>query len=242
MNYKKLYETQYGEKKLISASQNQFMGLRKLLSQYDLDRRDMIERLVVGSGQRVLDLGCGNGQMLQKLTNKFSELYGVDISPSQLQEAENNVKLTLPSDSHKFRFTEANLDNSLPFHANFFDVIICIAAIEHVYDIFSLVNEIKRVLKPGGFVVAEVPNIAYLKHRLALFVGRLPVTSSPFNWDQIGWDGGHIHYFTMKKICWLFQSLGFNIVMKTGGGFLAPLRNWWPSFLCGDLIIKAEKA
>lgn len=156
-------------------------------------------------------------------------------------EAENYIKHTIPADSHKFRFIECNLDDPLPLPTDFFDVIICIATLEHVYDIFSVVAEMRRVLKPGGFIAAEVPNIAYFKYRLALIAGQLPVTSSPINWHQIGWDGGHIHYFTMEKFCWLFQSQGFRVVMKTASGFLAPLRNWWPSFLCGDLIIKAMK-
>ncbi len=240
MNYTKIYESQYGEKKLITPPQNQFMGLRKLLSRYDFNREDTVER-IVGCGKRILDLGCGNGQMLRKLTDRFEELYGVDISPSRLVEARNNVKLAFPTDAHKFRFIEANLDESLLLPADFFDVIICIATIEHVYDIFLLVSEMKRVLKSGGFVVAEVPNIAYVKHRLALVAGQLPVTSSPFKWEQIGWDGGHIHYFTMKKFCWLFQSQGFDIEIKTGSGFLSAIRNWWPSYLCADLVIKAVK-
>jgi len=98
-----------------------------------------------------------------------------------------------------------------------------------------------RVLRPNGYVIAEVPNICYLKYRVQILLGKLPATSSPYNWEKIGWDGGHIHYFTMKKFCWLFESQGFRIEKKTGSGFLAKFRNWWPSLLCGDLVIKAVK-
>jgi len=90
-------------------------------------------------------------------------------------------------------------------------------------------------------VIIEVPNIAYLKYRISLLLGKLPVTSSPYNWQEIGWDGGHNDYFTMKKFCWLFEQQGFQIEKKTGSGFLAVLRNWYPAFLTGDLIIKAKK-
>ena len=45
----------------------------------------------------------------------------------------------------------------------------------------------------------------------------------------------------MKKFCWLFEQQGFQIEKKTGSGFLAVLRNWYPAFLTGDLIIKAKK-
>lgn len=63
MNYKRIYETQYGEKKLIHTPKKQFMGLRKLLARYDQDREDVIEQLV-GSGEKMLDIGCGNGHTL----------------------------------------------------------------------------------------------------------------------------------------------------------------------------------
>jgi len=103
------------------------------------------------------------------------------------------------------------------------------------------VEEMYRVLRPGGYVVIQVPNIAYFKYRVSLLFGKLPVTSSPYNWQEIGWDGGHIHYFTMKKLCLLFESQGFLVKAKSGSGFLSIFRNWYPSLLCGDLFIKAQK-
>jgi len=210
MNYKKLYEKQYGEGKLLSPSQRQFWGLRQLLQKYDWDRYTVAEQLIE-LGERVLDIGCGEGYLLRKLKDKFEVLYGLDVSPSRLREAEAKIKEIYPSEVSRFKFVEGNADDPLPFPDNFFDVITCIAVIEHVYDIFSLVKEIHRKLKPGGYAVAEVSNIAYLKHRISLLLGKLPVTSSPYNWEEIGWDGGHIHYFTQKTFCQLFKYQGFRI-------------------------------
>ena len=240
MDYKKLYEKQYGEKKLVNVSLGKFWGFRKLFKKCDWDRYFVAEQLVE-PGERILDIGCGNGNMLRKVKDKFRILYGIDISPSRVGEAKEKTKDLYPSDISKFKFIEGNADNSFPFQDNYFDTIVCIAVIEHVYDIFSLVREMYRVLKPDGYVIAEVPNIAYFKHRISLLFGKLPVTSSPYNWQDIGWDGGHIHYFTMEKFCWLFESQGFCIDKKSGSGFLAKFRNWWPSLLTGDLFIKARK-
>lgn len=242
MRYKDLYEGQYGEKKLVNAPQRQFWGLRKLLSMYDWDRYMIAEKLIGAMGGRILDIGCGEGYLLRRLKDKFGELYGLDVAPSRLWEAEEKVRELYPSEVSRFKFVEGNADDALPFPDNFFGAITCIAVIEHVYDIFSLVEEIYRVLKLDGFVIAEVPNIAYLKHRISFLLGKLPATSSPYNWEEIGWDGGHIHYFTMEKFCWLFESQGFRIEEKSGSGFLAKLRNWYPSLLCGDIVIKARKA
>lgn len=161
-----------------------------------------------------------------KVKDRYQELYGVGISPSRIEEAIKITKDLCPSDTLKIKFIEGNADSSLPFQDNYFDTIVCIAVIEHVYDIFFLVKEIYRTLKPGGYVIAEVPNIGYLKYRIQFLFGKLPATSSPYNWEEIGWDGGHIHYFTMEKFCWLFEQSGFKIEKKTGSGFLAKFRNW----------------
>lgn len=240
MNYERLYEKQYGEKKLVDAPKRRFGGLRRLLKNYDHDRYDVAEQFI-GSGERILDIGCGEGYVLRKLAGKFKELYGLDVAPSRLREARERVKDAFPLETSKFKFIRGNVDEPLPFPDNFFDAVVCLAVMEHVYDIFSVCKEMYRVLRPSGYMVTEVPNIAYLKYRIILLLGRLPITGSPYNWQEVGWDGGHIHYFTMERFCWLFQSQGFRVESKTGSGFLAPFRNWWPSLLCGDLIIKAVK-
>lgn len=240
MDYKKIYESQYSEKKLIVQKQMQFLGLRKALKRWDIKRYDMAYKLAEG-GVRVLDIGCGNGHMLFYLIDKYNELYGIDITSSRLEEARKTAAEKYSDLPKRFYFYEGNLDKGVNFESNFFNTIICLAILEHVYDIYSLVKELYRVLKPGGYVIAEVPNIAYLKYRIKLAFGFLPITSSPYNWDEIGWDGGHIHYFTMRKFCELFEFQGFKVVKKTGSGFLAPLRNWRSSLLSGDLIIKAIK-
>lgn len=122
-----------------------------------------------------------------------------------------------------------------------FGAVSAIAVIEHVFDPYFVVGEINMVLKDGDIFVAQVPNIAYIKQRVKLLLGKLPVTSSPYNWKEIGWDGGHLHYFTMNKFCLLFESQGFHIDKKSGSGFFAKFRNWYPSLLTGDLFIKAIK-
>jgi methionine biosynthesis protein MetW len=236
MDYKKLYEQQYGKK----ITEKKYSGLKKFRKRHDQNRYIIAEKLI-NQGDKFLDLGCGDGDMIHLLENKFNKLYGVDVSPSRIKRAKIETKKIFPNKINKFKFSESNLDKSLPFQDNFFDVITCLAVIEHVYDIFSLVEEMHRVLKPSGYIIAEVPNIAYLKRRIQLLFGKLPVTASSLNWKEVGWERGHIHYFTMKKFCWLFEQQGFQIKQKTGGGILASYRNWWPTLLTGDLCIKAQK-
>ena len=60
-------------------------------------------------------------------------------------------------------------------------------------------------------------------------------------WDEIGWDGGTLHYFTKKTFCGMLQDSGFKIEKVSGCGLLANFRNFYPSLLCGDLCIHAIK-
>lgn len=240
MKEKELFEKQYGQKKLIYRSSKQYLGIRKLLSRYDIDRSSICKELV-SAGHRVLDIGCCDGQLLRTLSDKFNELYGFDISGTIIKEAHEKTLTQLPSESHKFRWIDGNASERLPFDDNFFDVVVSVATLQFVYDLFNAVKEIKRVVRQGGEVIVEVPNLAYVKGRFGLLFGCLPVTSAAQNWQDIGWDGGSVHYFTAKKLCWLLETNGFRITAKSGSGFLANLRNWWLSLLTADIIIKAVK-
>jgi len=101
MDYKKLYEKQYGEKKLINVSQGKFFGLRKILKKYDWSRYD-VANLLIEPGERILDIGCGNGNTLRKVKDRYQELCGVDMSPSRIEEAKKVTKDFYPSDISKF--------------------------------------------------------------------------------------------------------------------------------------------
>lgn len=237
MTEKELYERQYGDKKLIS--RNSFPRLRKMLKSFDVHREDLALTLLEG-GEKFLDVGCGNGSLVFKTKGMYRELFGVDISPSRIEEAKNNAVKQFGSLTGMF-FSSYNINEKIDFPDNMFDAATSIAVIEHVFDPYFVVSEIHRVLKPGAIFIAEVPNIAYLRQRIHLLFGKLPVTSSPHNWKEIGWDGGHLHYFTKDKFCELLEECGFEIIKVSGSGLLAQFRNFYPSLLTGDICVKARK-
>lgn len=237
MNEKELYERQYGEKKICSA--NSFPLLRKVFKGFDLHRENLAVSLLDG-GEKMLDVGCGNGSLVFKAKDKYRELFGVDISPSRIEEANNNAMKQF-GNLDDMSFSSFNVNDKLNFSDNMFDAATSIAVIEHVFDPYFVIGEIHRVLKLGGIFIAEVPNIAYLRQRIHLLFGKLPVTSSPLNWKEIGWDGGHLHYFTKDKFCELLEDCGFKILKITGSGLFAQFRNFYPSLLTGDICVKAKK-
>lgn len=103
-------------------------------------------------GERVLDVGCGNGRFSKYLSG--TEYVGVDFSEKMIEEAEKRFP--------EKNFKVANI-LSLPFQDNYFDKVYGIAVIHQIpsyeYRLKALL-EIKRVLKPGGYLFLTVWDIA----------------------------------------------------------------------------------
>lgn len=181
-------------------------------------------------GGKYLDLGCGEGDLVGRLSPHFKKSVGTDIAENRL----NIAKKKYGSKNVTFEFTD--LDKKLPYRANSFDVVTCLGVIEYTFDPYFVMNEINRILKPGGILILEVPNLAYLPERLKLLFGFLP------SWpDASGWQGGRLHNFTTGSLKRLGNETGFTAIKLTGAGFLQPFRAFWPSLLCGDAIAVYQK-
>ncbi len=237
MNEQELYEKQYGQKKLISTIS--FPFLRKIFKYFDLHREELALSLL-DKGDKLLDVGCGSGSLVIKAQHKFNEIYGIDISPSRIKQAEHAAAEKY-MDNQRIHFSLYNINDKLDFPDKTFDAVTAIEVIEHIFDPYFVIGQIHRVLKKDGIFIANVPNIAYIKHRIRLLFGNLPITSSAHNWKEIGWDGGHLHYFTKNTFCSLLEEFGFVIVKVSGCGLFAGFRNFYPSLLTGDICVKARK-
>jgi 2-polyprenyl-6-hydroxyphenyl methylase/3-demethylubiquinone-9 3-methyltransferase len=160
-------------------------------------------RLVTG-GERLLDVGCGDGALTVLVKDKYRKVYGVDISAEAIARAKERgveaVRVNLNSET-------------LPFEAGYFDTVSCLDVIEHVFDPRVLIREIYRVLRPGGEGFLSTPNIRFLRFLQSIILaGRFPKTSG----DSTLYDGGHIHFFTFKDIELLLQGAGFRVSAKYG--------------------------
>lgn len=101
-------------------------------------------------GEKVLDLGCGNGRFYEFFKEKGVDYFGVDNSEKLIEIAKNCYPQA------KFRVADAL---NLPFSDNHFDKIYCIAVLHHIpSDEFRLqfLKEIKRILRPGGLLILTV--------------------------------------------------------------------------------------
>ncbi|MFH0987849.1 MAG: class I SAM-dependent methyltransferase [Parcubacteria group bacterium] len=237
MNEQQLYNLQYRAGGLPSQKAS-YPWLRRLFEHSTCHRDDLVMSLAA-NGKNFLDVGCGSGELIFKISNRFERLWGVDVAAVRIEQAREKAKL-LPQ-AQKYSFLLCQPGAPLPLPNNFFDCVTCMATLEHVFDPYQLVAEMRRVLRPGGMLIIQVPNIAYVRYRLCLLLGRLPATSAASDWCTYGWDGGHLHYFTQKTLRLLLSQSGFADFKFTGSGLFAGWRNWWPSLLTGDICVRCIK-
>jgi ubiquinone/menaquinone biosynthesis C-methylase UbiE len=108
--------------------------------------------------KKILDLACGTGRHTLYLAKMGFDVYATDMSGTALKMAgEKAEKLNLNS----IHFTEHDM-RSIPFAGDFFDAVICTLAIHHgtVAQIQKTIDEVHRVIKPGGTFVTDMPSIA----------------------------------------------------------------------------------
>lgn len=142
-------------------------------------------------GKRILDIGCGNGNVLRFLMDqRQGDYYGVDLSEKMIEEARKR----LPGD---VVLKPADVV-SLPFEDAFFDILICNASFHHYEEPEKAIGEMKRVLKPGGTLILGDPTF--------------PLFRRVFNW-LIKWgNAGDVWIYGKKDILPLFEREGFDIL------------------------------
>lgn len=105
--------------------------------------------------EKILDAGCGPGIYSFTLLKKGFQVYSIDINKDKLDFLRKN--------STKLNISEGDLTN-LKFNDNFFDYILCSDVIEHIKKDDIAVEELSRVLKPGGTLILTIP--AYSKKNI----------------------------------------------------------------------------
>ena len=127
---------------------------------------------LVPEGSRVLDLGCGDGSMLDYLQrSRGCSGYGIEI-------ADANV---LACVRRGVNVIQLNLDEGLAmFGDNSFDVVLQIDTLQHLRNAEVMLRETARVGRTG---IVAFPNFAHWPNRLSVLRGRMPVTRRlPYQW------------------------------------------------------------
>lgn len=123
------------------------------LSGQSLISRQRIALEMVEAGvppaSKVLDVGCGTGEMAARLMRRGYEVWGLDITDAMIRYARERCG------SDRFRVGDME---HLPFPAHTFDAVVCLGVIEYLDKDERALREIWRVLKPGGTAVVSTPS------------------------------------------------------------------------------------
>lgn len=145
----------------------------------------------------LLDVGCGDGYIGQKLSKIGYDVYGLDLSKKLVGLAEKSGVKAKVGDASK----------NFPFKNNFFDVVFAGEIIEHLFDTRAFLNEIYRVLRPKGLFVVTTPNLVHLPDRISFLIGKSPLQINPLH-EHLNL---HIRPFTYETLSAALKSCKFNV-------------------------------
>jgi SAM-dependent methyltransferase len=196
-------------------------------SQLSLRRRvprDRFEACVanlpsVFPGGDVLELGAGGGNVARSLLRAGLACRSYTMSETSQARLEG---LRGRLDDPRLRVAQVDAERVPEELYGRFDAVIMIALIEHLVDPLGALLRIGRLLRPGGILYLDTPNVAKWTRRAKLLLGQFPSTASREE-GLLGYDGrpvslhdeGHLHYFTYRSLSrMLVERCGFESVEK----------------------------
>lgn len=156
----------------------------------------------------VLDYGCGNGLMSELLEKSGFAVTATDIGAQQLERAKARIK--------RGRTILGHVDH-VPLEDGYYDGLVSLEVIEHLYDPANYLRRAHAVLKPKGILVLSTPYYGYLKNLMIALRGE---------WDKHLMPTilhGHIKLFSRPALCTLITQAGFAIETWTTLGRIPSL-------------------
>jgi SAM-dependent methyltransferase len=137
---------------------------------------------------RWVDFGCGRGEFLTAMAGHAGRGVGLDYWESNAGSVRASGHASVVAD----------LNRPLPFRDGSLDGASLIEVVEHIVRAEALVDELARVVRPGGWLLVTTPNVAHLRYRMRALTGHPPKQ-----------EGYHFRFFTRGTLDRLFAERGF---------------------------------
>ena len=147
-------------------------------------------------GSEVLEVGCGTGALMPLLR---------DRSGASVRGIEPDIHRVNMAREGGFDVEHGYYDDTTAQRLGKFDAIVFADVLEHIADPAPVLMLARQNLRPGGCVIASVPNVAHWTVRLSLLAGR-------FDYQPTGLlDATHLRWYTVKTMKRLFNATGFDV-------------------------------
>lgn len=183
----------------------------------DRSRRQaaLLARAMGSSPGTVLDVACGDGSAAAAAAGTLAahRVVGVDWSQDALRRAS----------AHLTAVRGELTGHGLPFASGAADAVLFSEVIEHLVDPDAALDELRRVLRPGGHLLLSTPNLAAWYNRALLLAGVQPVFSEVSLRGIHGRPGsqvvGHLRLYTARALRSMLPAAGFEVVTVAGAPY-----------------------
>ena len=189
-------EKQFYNKNLQQKNIRDVISIKKLHEKMitDTERRvSFVSKLTPKKG-RILEIGSGHGFFLEMMRKKGFKMTGIEVS----KEKQKILKKVT-----KAKILSININENNP-EIGFFDTIVFFHVLEHMREPIDFLKKCKKLLKPKGKIVVEVPNYDDFQLKLNK------------KYSEFYWQRAHISYFTPKILRKVFQKNHFKNIKIVG--------------------------
>lgn len=179
-----LYNLDYGS---FVGSKKGYCGFRNRLR-----TKKFVKLINPQKKDRILEIGCNDGNLISELSKISSNIHGIDINKNLIERLNND----------KIQFMPAT---NLTFNDNYFDKVCSFEVIEHIPRIKKVFSEAHRVLKPKGEFIISFP-LEIIRGQTAL-LDAIKVYKNPLYARRL-----HVHKLTPKKIKNLIHNVPFHVI------------------------------
>lgn len=202
----------------------------------DRFHRNTLLLLHVGIGKSVLELGCSTGYITRRLLQQNCTVTAVESDLEAARIAADTGTLVLTRDLNSAAWTDGLKPE--------FDVVLMGDVLEHLISPLRTLQQVRPLLRSGGYAVVCLPNVAHWLTRLQIALGQ-------FNYQPTGTlDATHLRFFTARSARQMIETAGYRLLRfdpVIGGRMSGHLRPAWrllarlrPELFAYQLLISAQ--